>query len=149
MPEMKPVWDDGLYIGTAYSNSAWTYSLLCEGIQGMPWAKNEQIQQYFFMCGKGGASNEVTGMAPEIQVTGKRIVGDTAQDYIVSKMFATGEDRKSSVKLITGGKQYVCDCTLCDIVGNGGQTLDNNTFAVNIRLNGLPTESDAPTSGTT
>ena len=142
MPDINPVWEESLSIGTAFANDAWTYSPVCAGIQGTPWSSNEQIQQYFFMCGEGHAHNEVTGIAPEIQVTGRRVVGDTAQDYIVSKQFTLGKGRKSSLKLVANGKQYVCDCTICDVVCFGGETTDGSPFSFNIRLNGKPTVTD-------
>ena len=146
---MDAVWVNELYIGTAYtpgSGSAagtWTYAKLCKGIEGMTFNSNEQNQQYFFLCGNGFAHNEVTGGAPELQVTGRRIVGDAAQDFIVSKQFALGSDRNSSVKIISGGKQIICDCSIGDVVSFGGQTLDVNTFGCTIRFNGAPTVTDA------
>ena len=142
MPKLDPVWEDGLWIGTSATSAdppVWTYAKLCAGIQGMPWNGNEQIQQFFFLCGNGYADNEVTGMAPEIQVTGRRIVGDTAQDYIMGQQFELGNGRKTSVKVVAEGKQYVCDATICDVVTFGGDSLDINAFSCNIRFNGKPT----------
>ena len=147
---MEAVWVNELYIGTAYAAGqggaagTWTYSKLCKGIEGMTFNSNEQNQQYFFLCGNGFAHNEVTGGAPELQITGRRVVGDTAQDYIVGKQFALGEDRNSSVKIISGGKQIVCDCSIGDVVSFGGNTLDVNTFGCTIRFNGTPAVTDAP-----
>ncbi|MBR2681596.1 MAG: hypothetical protein IKE23_12790 [Exiguobacterium sp.] len=140
---MEAVWVNELYIGTAESNGTWTYAKLCAGIEGMTFNSNEQNQQYFFLCGEGFAHNEVTGGASELQITGRRKVGDTAQDYIVGKQFALGEDRNSSVKIISGGKQIICDCSIGDVVSFGGQTLDVNTFSCTIRFNGKPTVTDA------
>ncbi len=140
---MEAVWVNELYIGTAESNGTWTYAKLCAGIEGMTFNSNEQNQQYFFLCGEGFAHNEVTGGAPELQITGRRKVGDTAQDYIVGKQFALGEDRNSSVKIISGGKQIICDCSIGDVVSFGGQTLDVNSFGCTIRFNGKPTVTDA------
>ena len=145
---MDAVWVNELYIGTEYtpgSGSAagtWTYAKLCKGIEGMTFNSNEQNQQYFFLCGNGFAHNEVTGGAPELQVTGRRIVGDAAQDFIVGKQFALGSDRNSSVKIISGGKQIICDCSIGDVVSFGGQTLDVNSFGCTIRFNGAPTVTD-------
>ena len=145
---MNPVWINELYIGTAYSSGTggaagtWTYSKLCAGIEGMTFNNNEQNQQYFFLCGNGFADNEVTGAAPELQITGRRNVGDTAQDYIVGKQFALGSDRKTSVKIIAEGKQIVCDATIGEVVSFGGQTLDVNSFGCTIRFNGTPTVTD-------
>lgn len=138
---MDAVWVNELYIGTSATTAdppVWTYAKLCKGIEGMTFNSNEQNQQYFFLCGNGFAHNEVTGGAPELQVTGRRIVGDTAQDYIVGKQFALGADRNSSVKIIAGGKQIICDCSIGDVVSFGGNTLDVNTFSCTIRFNGTP-----------
>lgn len=143
---MDAVWVNELYIGTSATTAdppVWTYSKLCKGIEGMTFNSNEQNQQYFFLCGNGFAHNEVTGGAPELQVTGRRIVGDAAQDYIVGKQFALGADRNSSVKIVSGGKQIICDCSIGDVVSFGGQTLDVNTFSCTIRFNGTPTVTDA------
>lgn len=142
---MDAVWVNELYIGTSATMAdppVWTYAKLCKGIEGMTFNSNEQNQQYFFLCGNGFAHNEVTGGAPELQVTGRRIVGDTAQDYIVSKQFALGTDRNSSVKIIAGGKQIICDCSIGDVVSFGGNTLDVNTFSCTIRFNGTPVVTD-------
>ena len=142
---MDAVWVNELYVGTEQSGTpaTWTYSKLCKGIEGMTFNSNEQNQQYFFLCGEGFAHNEVTGGAPELQITGRRIAGDAAQDYIVSKQFALGTDRNSSVKIISGGKQIICDCSIGDVVSFGGNTLDVNTFSCTIRFNGTPTVTDA------
>lgn len=143
---MDAVWVNELYIGTSATTATppvWTYAKLCKGIEGMTFNSNEQNQQYFFLCGNGFAHNEVTGGAPELQVTGRRIVGDDAQDYIVGKQFALGADRNSSVKIIAGGKQIICDCSIGDVVSFGGNTLDVNTFSCTIRFNGTPTVTDA------
>lgn len=149
---MKPVWADEIYIGTSFTPGqggaagTWTYSKLCEGIENVSFASNEQNQQYFFLCGEGVAHNEVTGSAPELQVSGRRVEGNTAQDYIAGKQFALGEDRNSSIKVIAGGKQIICDCSIGDVVSFGGATLDVNAFSCTIRFNGKPTVTDAPSA---
>ena len=146
---MDAVWVNELYIGTAYTPGTgdaagtWTYSKLCKGIEGMTFNENEQNQQSFFLCGEGFAHNEVTGAAPELVITGRRVVGDAAQDYIAGKQFLLGEDRNSSVKIIAGGKQIICDCSIGGISSFGGQTLDVNAFGCTIRFNGKPTVTDA------
>ena len=139
---MNANWVNEIYIGTAESSGTWTYAKLCAGIESMEFNENEQNQQYFFLCGEGFANNEVTGSAPELVVSGRRIVGDTAQDYIAGKQFALGTDRNSSVKIIAEGKQIICDCTIGAITSFGGSTLDINAFGCTIRFNGKPTVTD-------
>ena len=144
---MEANWVNELYIGVSKTEGdtpTWTYAKLCKGIAGMTFTENEQNQQAFFLCGKGFAHNEVTGAAPELAITGKRMVGDPAQDYIAGLQFKLGEDRNSSVKVISGGKQMICDCTIGNIQTFGGQTLDINNFSCTIRFNGQPVVTDAP-----
>lgn len=139
----NPVWANSIEIGTTNSGGTWTYSKLCKGIENVSFNSNEQNQQYFFLCGEGVAHNEVTGSAPELQVSGRRIAGDAAQDYIVGKQFALGSDRNSSIKITAEGQVITCDCSIGDVVSFGGATLDVNTFSCTIRFNGKPTVTTA------
>lgn len=139
----NPVWANSIEIGTSESSGTWTYSPLCEGIESMTFNSNEQNQQYFFLCGEGFAHNETTGAAPELQISGRRIVGNAAQDYIAGKQFALGTDRNSSIKITAEGKVITCACSIGDVVSFGGSTLDVNTFSCTIRFNGEPTVTDA------
>jgi hypothetical protein len=144
---MNPVWVNELYVGVSYApgsggaEGTWTYAKLCKGIEGMTFTPNEQNQQYFFLCGNGFAHNETTGGAPQIEVTGRRVAGDAAQDYIVSKKFALGSDRNTSVKIIAEGEQIICDATISNVTAFGGQTLDVNAFGCTLLFNGAPTVS--------
>lgn len=146
---LNPVWKEKFYIGTSVSSDTWTYAPLCKGIESVEPTVNEQNQQYFFLCGNGGADNEVTGIAPEYAVSGRRIIGDAAQDYIVSLRYALGDDRKSSMKVEiynaagTLVETIVASCTITDIVDFGGATTDNEPFSCTLRVNGLPTVNPA------
>lgn len=146
---LNPVWANEIWIGTESTTSnnvtTWTYSKLCKGIESMTFTPNEQNQQYFFLCGNGFAHNETTGGAPQIEVSGRRIAGDTAQDYIVGKQFSLGTDRNTSVKIIAEGKQIVCDATIGNVTSFGGQTLDVNSFGCTLLFNGQPTVSTPST----
>lgn len=143
MADFKPVWEaDELYIGTAESSGTWTYDKLCAGIEGMVPNFNETNIQSWFLCGEGFANNTVTGAAPEIQVTGKRIAGDAAQDYIAGLQWQIGTARNSSVKIIAFGKQIIAPCSIGDIVSFGGNSTDLNTFSCTIRFSGKPTVTD-------
>jgi hypothetical protein len=140
---MNPNWANEVWIGTAESSGTWSYAKLCKGIESMEFNANEQNQQYFFLCGGGFAHNEVTGGAPELTISGRRIAGDEAQDYIVSKQLALGSARNSSVKIVAEGKQITCDCSIGNVTSFGGSTLDINSFGCTIRFNGTPTVTTA------
>lgn len=142
MSELNPVWENEIWIGTEATTATppvWTYKKLCKGIESVSFTPNEQNQQYFFLCGQGFAHNETTGAAPELTVTGRRIAGDDAQDFIVGKQFALGNDRNTNVKIVAEGKDIICDATIGDVTSFGGNTLDVNAFGCTIRFNGKPT----------
>ena len=148
---MNANWVNEIWIGTAATTAdppVWSYSKLCKGIEGMTFNENEQNQQYFFLCGGGFAHNETTGAAPELQITGRRIQGDAAQDYIAGLQFKLGAERNSSVKIVAEGKQITCDCTIGNITSFGGNTLDVNAFGCTIRFNGTPTVTTPSQAGT-
>lgn len=143
---MEANWSNKIEIGVSATTAdppVWTYAELCAGIEGMEFNENEQNQQFFFLCGEGFASNIVTGAAPELVITGRRIVGDTAQDYIAGLQMKLGDERNSSVRITSGGKVITCACSIGAITSFGGQALDVNAFGCTIRLCGKPTVTTA------
>ena len=148
MPNLNPEWVIKMSIGTSLSSSTWTYAPLCAGIESISPSVNEQNQQAFYMCGNGGANNEVTGIAPQYDVSGHRVIGDAAQDYIAGLRYKLGQDRKSSLKVEiydheTLVETIVADCTITDIVDFGGNATDLVPFSCTLRVNGLPTVTPA------
>lgn len=134
-------------IGTEKNRSpspTWTYSELKNGFDNIAEALNEVVQQYFFLSDDGFARNHVTGMAPSFTLTGRRVMGDAAQDYIFSKKYALDTERQSSFKLEyqdgSGASHTItCDCTLCNLQEWSGATTDDSAISVEIRFDGKPT----------
>ena len=147
MPNLNPEWVIKMSIGTSATSATptvWTYAPLCAGIESISPSVNEQNQQAFYMCGLGGANNEVTGIAPEYAVSGHRVIGDAAQDYIAGLRYKLGQDRKSSLKVeiydhTTLVETITADCTITDIVDFGGNATDLVPFSCTLRVNGIPT----------
>ena len=102
---LKPMYNLTASIGTEFTPGAseqpgtWTYSELLAGIENIAEALNEVVNQYQFMSDGGFARNHVTGMAPSVTMTGRRVMTDAAQNYIFSKKYALDADRQSSFKL--------------------------------------------------
>lgn len=147
-PNLNPEWVIKMSIGTTLSGTSWTYAALCAGIESISPSVNEQNQQAFYMCGLGGANNEVTGIAPEYAVSGHRVHGDAAQDYICGLRYLLGQDRKSSLKVeiydhTTLKETITADCTVTDIVDFGGNATDLVPFSCTLRVNGIPTVTTA------
>lgn len=142
------VWADSkIEIGVSVDTSTppvWSYARLCKGIKGMTPNFNENVVTEQYLCGEGFAHNEVTGMAPQIQITGDRVEGDTAQDYIAGLQFKLGSERVTSVKITSSGKVITCDAVVTDIVVLGGNSAELKPFNCTIRFNGKPSVTDAP-----
>lgn len=130
-------------IGVSQSSSTWTYADLGEGIDNISEALNETVQQYFFLADGGFAKNHVTGMAPAFTLTGKRVFGDAAQDFIFGNKYKLDEDRQSSFKLsYNDGSATVTltvPCTICSIQEWSGATTDDSSISFEIRFDGEPT----------
>lgn len=130
-------------IGVSSTGETWTYAVL-NGIDNASEALNEVIQQYQFLENKGFASNHVTGMAPAWTLSGRRLLGDPAQDYIAGLKYGLDTERKSSFKLeySIGSKSYslTVPCTICNVQDiAGGASTDDSVFSVEIRFDGAPT----------
>lgn len=150
-PNLQAVWKTKLYVDTTPTAEAPTYAELCAGIENLDEAINEQTKQYFFMCGEGFAHNEVNGMAPAFTLTGRRIHGNAAQDYIDAQKYVPAEGRKTRIKLesvytegnTTKTTTITCPATMTAIHTLGGATTDNSPFNVTFSLNGKPTVATA------
>ncbi len=107
------------YLGTSKVGSVWSYAELEAGLENIAEALNEIVQQFQFLSGRGFAQNQVTGMAPVVTISGRRIMGDAAQDYIFSKKYKLGTERQTSFRLTwtdgTGARSLVVDatCVMC------------------------------------
>ncbi len=128
---------------TGEPSASWTYAELADGIDNIAEALNEVVQQYFFLSDDGFARNHVTGMAPAFTLTGKRVIGDAAQDFIFSQKYSLDTARQSSFQLkYTDGenaeKTITCDCTICNIQEWSGATTDDSAISFEIRFDGKP-----------
>ena len=134
-------------IGVSETLGVWTYAELDATWDNLTEALNEVITQWFPAANNGFADNEVTGMAPVYTLTGKRIVGNTAQDFLFTKKFQIGSNRRSSIRItkVRSDGTYnsvTCPCTFCNLVEMAGASTDGSNFSAELRLNGAPTLSD-------
>lgn len=146
--ELQPVWQTKLSVDTTPASQEATWAELCAGIENIEEAINEQTKQYFFMCGEGFAHNEVNGMAPTFTLSGRRVIGNAAQDYIEAQKYIPAGGRKTRIKLVSAftsadGKTtrtvtVTCPATMTAIHTIGGATNDNSPFSVTFALNGKP-----------
>jgi hypothetical protein len=147
-PEIAPVYSYKAEIDTTPGGSSRTWAPLCAGIDNISEALNESIQQYFFLCGNGFAANYVTGMAPAVTLTGRRIIGDAAQEYIFGQKYVPMTGRDTHFRLTQtdqeGTESVVsANVTFVNLSDISGATTDGSAISVEIRFNGEPYIGDA------
>lgn len=132
-----------LEIDTTPFASARTWAPVCDGFNNLTEALNEQVQEYFFLCGKGFGSDEVTGIHPVISLTGVRKVGDAAQDFIFGNRLNLMEGRKTNLRLSMANAdgtvtRYTNRVTMKNVSSFGGATTDGASVTVDFSFNGRP-----------
>ena len=132
-----------LEIDTTPFAASRTWVPVCDGFNNLTEALNEQVQEYFFLCGKGFGSDEVTGIHPVISLTGVRKVGDAAQDFIFGNRLNLMEGRKTNLRLSMANadgtvQRYTNRVTFKNVSSFGGATTDGAAVSVDFSFNGRP-----------
>ena len=132
-----------LEIDTTPFSAARTWVPVCDGLNNLTEALNEQVQEYYFLCGKGFGSDEVTGIHPVIQLTGVRKIGDAAQDFIFGNRLNLMEARKTNLRLSMANAdgtvtRYTNRVTMKNVSSFGGATTDGAAVSVDFSFNGRP-----------
>lgn len=132
-------------IDTTPNEQARTWVIFGNGVENLAEALNEVVQQYFFFSDKGYARNYVTGMAPAYTCTGRRIIGDAAQDYIfnAARKFGLMVERNTNFRISVGNAdgtitQITCGVTIANMTDWGGATTDGSAVSFEVRINGKP-----------
>ena len=133
--------------------SARTWKPVCDGFNNLTENLNEQVQEYYFLCGKGFGSDEVTGLHPVLSLTGVRKIGDAAQDFIFSQRLNLMEARKTNVRLSVANAdgtvtRYTNRVTMKNISSFGGATTDGAAVSVDFSYNGRPVVETVAASAT-
>lgn len=103
---------------------------------------NETSQSDADYAGNGFGSTEITSKRYQLAVTGKRHIGDAAQDYVATKQFAIGNALHTRALWIDNGEAILAEVTLSNVVPTGGNANANQTFQVTIVFNGAPVAID-------
>lgn len=130
-------------IDTTPGSQSPTMSRVGAGIDNMQEALNEVVQQYKFMTDEGYSRSRVTAMAPVWTLSGRRIWGDAAQDFIFSKKYDLGANRETTgeVSWTANGYDYKLefDCTFANLQEIGGATEEDSAITIEIHIDGKPT----------
>lgn len=132
-------------IDTTPNGISRTWAIL-KGVENMAEALNEAVQPYQFYENHGFAVNFVTGMAPAYTCTGRRILGDAAQDFIfnAARKFGLMAERNTNFRMTRGEAdgtltQITGAITIANMTDIGGAATDVSPISFEVRLNGRPT----------
>ena len=132
-------------IDTTPNSSTRTWVIFGNGIENFAEALNEVVQQYFFFADHGFARNYVTGLAPAYTCSGRRIIGDAAQDYIfnAARKFGLMVERNTNFRISIGQAdgsvmQITAGVTIANMSDLGGATTDGSAVSFEVRINGKP-----------
>jgi len=139
--DMQEMHSITLEINTTPDSEA-TYARLGAGFDNMHEALNEVVQKYRFMSDGGYARSRVTGLAPVWTLTGRRIWGDPAQDFIFERKYEIGAARETQGKVTytaAGVKHEITfDCTFANIQELSGSSEENSAVTVELHVCGKP-----------
>ncbi|MDL2293210.1 hypothetical protein LJC60_01110 [Ruminococcaceae bacterium OttesenSCG-928-D13] len=126
-----------------------TWEKMCVGFSNLSDSLNEVIQQFTWLCSQGWGSSEVTGGQYIVTLTGQRVRGDAAQDYIFSPAVRLnfGKARKTRLRFSHPQESTILwNVTIATITGGSGNGDANNLDAITVVLhgNGPPTIEDEP-----
>ena len=144
-----------LEIDTTPFAASRTWVPVCDGFNNLTEALNEQVQEYYFLCGKGFGSDEVTGIHPVLSLTGVRKIGDAAQDFIFGNRLNLMEGRKTNLRLSLANAdgnvtRYTNKVTMKNVSSFGGATTDGAAVSVDFSFNDRPrTETIAASTALT
>jgi len=140
MPDLALNYNYKVEIDTTPSSDP-TWAELYEGWKNLKEALNEVLHQATYF-GKGGwGSTDVTGGQMTIGLSGVRMIGDAAQDYIFSNAvrYNWGSARKTNLRVTApDGAMVLWSITLAKIDGGSGDANNANEISVELHGNGAP-----------
>lgn len=132
-----------------------TWVALDQGFDNLDEALNDVTQEYFFLGDKGFGSDFVTGIHPKYTLSGVRVVGDPAQDYIFDNKFNLMAGRDTNLRISVpkadgSVTRFTSKVTLSDMKSFGGATTDGGSVNVTLSFKGAPlVDTVAPSTALT
>ncbi|MBE6851766.1 MAG: capsid protein [Ruminococcus sp.] len=141
MPDIALNYDYRLEINTTPEGESETMAEIAEGFNSITESLNEVVQQFSFFGDGGYGSSFVTGGQLTVTLSGVRMKGDPAQDYMFSDavLYNWGKARETTCKLYCpDGDVISCPVTLAKINRSGGESQNGTAVSLEIHFNGKP-----------
>jgi len=106
------------------------------GIESLDWAVENEVQTGYFISDAGAGYSDVTAGRMTISMSGKRIIGDAGQDYIVGMLGSWGSSLKTNLSITEGGQTYTIPVSVELTSFTGGAAEELEAFEVTFHSDG-------------
>ena len=137
-----PVFNNEFKIGTKGTLSTTEDMVTIADLETFSVSIDNNIEEWTPMTTEGWVRRLQTGKGFSISLNGKRNIGDAGNDYVASKMFATGRDVETKFEwTMPSGLKVEFDCIL-NISSAGGDSTDVDALEFEAMSNGKPTVTE-------
>ena len=141
-----PVFNNEFKIGTKGMESTTEDMVSIADLETFSVSIDNNIEEWTPMTTEGWVRRLQTGKGFSISLNGKRNIGDAGNDYIASKMFATGRDVETKFEwTMPSGLKVEFDCVL-NISSAGGDSTNVDVLEFEAMSNGKPTVTEPSAS---
>lgn len=140
-----PVFNNEFKIGTKGIESTPEQMVTIADLETFSVSIDNNIEEWTPMTTEGWVRRLQTGKGFSISLNGKRNIGDAGNDYVASKMFATGRDVETKFEwTMPSGLKVEFDCVL-NISSAGGDSTNVDVLEFEVMSNGKPIVTDPST----
>ena len=140
-----PVFNNEFKIGTKGIASTPEEMVTIADLETFSVSIDNNIEEWTPMTTEGWVRRLQTGKGFSISLNGKRNIGDAGNDYVASKMFATGRDVETKFEwTMPSGLKVEFDCVL-NISSAGGDSTNVDVLEFEVMSNGKPTVTEPST----
>lgn len=133
-----PVFNNEFKIGTKGMESTAVDMMPIADLETFSVSIDNNIEEWTPMTTEGWVRRLQTGKGFSISLNGKRNIGDAGNDYVASKMFATGRDVETKFEwIMPSGLKVEFDCVL-NISSAGGDSTNVDVLEFEAMSNGKP-----------
>lgn len=137
-----PVFNNEFKIGTKGLESTEVDMVTIADLETFSVSIDNNIEEWTPMTTEGWVRRLQTGKGFSISLNGKRNIGDKGNDYVASKMFATGREVETKFEwTMPSGLKVEFDCIL-NISSAGGDSTDVDVLEFEAMSNGKPTVTE-------
>ena len=137
-----PVFNNEFKIGTKGVESTSEQMVTIADLETFSVSIDNNIEEWTPMTTEGWIRRLQTGKGFSISLNGKRNIGDAGNDYVASKMFATGRDVETKFEwTMPSGLKVEFDCVL-NISSAGGDSTNVDVLEFEVMSNGKPTVTE-------